>query len=145
MELDCPKCGCELSAFDIKETGSCPSCGHHFSKEGPAIEPLPAPLPMPSSWADSGRPLGIGCFVMLWMLCGVIFGTAFLASSNRAAGQVVIGIVMLGVGYFLAGRFSESVPTRILIGAFLAAGMGIVPLAILYAGCMLITGGKSFP
>lgn len=143
MQLECPKCGCKLGNFDIKETQSCPSCGVGFTGEIQPISPMPAPLPKALPPRVSANRLPLGCLLLLTLPCPGIVALLIAMSTMSDAGfrlGIFGGLATAAVlSVVVSGRIQGVQRQAFAIVAFFSISL-FVNAFIFFHGCAMVVG-----
>lgn len=146
MQLECPKCGCKLSAFDREETEACPNCGLRFSTNQRPLVPI---IPDSPELRNS-QPFKVPGFI--WLIHLVCPGAVTLLAALIGTGSN--GFHALRLGILAGGAIALSTSFLIALGhqGWLARlGMTLLLFAlsvlvngfVLFGGCMLMIGISS--
>ncbi len=150
MQLECPKCGGKLSAFDREETEACPVCGVRLSGESRTTDTASTAQP------SGGFGLGEVWMALLWMALLLVPGAVTLLTFGfGVAGgpgrmdrpfwlAIGCGALVALVISILIGLASRNANRRVLM-AVVAFGVSLFVGAFVFFGGCLLTLKKILP
>lgn len=168
MQMECPKCGCKLSAFDCEETEACPDCGLRLSTRAVTTVSVSASSPEhqnserfereaaactedhPSPVLRNSEPFKVSGLVwVIHLACPgtIVLLAALIGTASNGFHALRMGVfagvaIALGTSLLLSLRYQGWL-ARLGMTFLLFATSVVVNGFVLFGGCMLMIGISS--